>query len=235
MATLAAAAALGLAGRSVAAAPAPPSTFSEVVVQPGDRRLTVALPAGFTTAAPSPLVVVLHYAGTVTPFSGKNVLALLVEPALRDLGAVMVAPDCPAADWTAAAAEDAVLGAVEYAKRTFKIDPARTLITGYSMGGTGAWFLAARHQDLFRAALIVSGRPLARADEIEWRIPLEVIHSRDDERIPLKPTADAVAAMRARGADVRLEVVDGLTHYQVAGFVRYLRAAVPWVRSAWGR
>ena len=219
-----------------ASAPAlPPSTFQELVLQPGERRVTVAVPAGYTGATPVPLVVVLHFAGDITPFYGKHVLAELAEPALRALGAVIIAPDCPGPDWTDPTSEDAVLRAMEYAEGAFRIDPARTLLTGYSMGAMGTWYLAARHQDRFRAALVVSGLPLARTAEIEWRIPLYVIHSRDDERLLLKPTADAVSRLKTNGADVRLVVVDGVTHYQVSRFAPYLRAAVPWIQHAWKR
>lgn len=46
-----------------------------------------------------------------------------------------------------------LLAATDWAKRTYRIDPARTLLTGYSMGAMGTWYLAARHQDIFRAAI----------------------------------------------------------------------------------
>ncbi len=231
-AILALAASLAGGGRAAAL---PPSTFTEVVLQPGDRRVTVAVPAGYTGDEPVPLVVALHFAGTVTPFYGRYVLTGLFEPALRGLGAVMVAPDCPGASWSEPASEDAVMAALEWARGAFRIDPARTLLAGYSMGARGAWALAARHQDRFRAALVVSGHPPAGAAEVDWRIPIYVIHSRDDERLLLKPTADAVALLRARGADVRLEVIDGPTHYQVERFAPHVRAAIPWLKRAWRR
>ena len=224
------------AGLTAGARPAgavPPSVFHEQILQPGDRRVTVAVPARYDGAEPVPLVVVLHFAGAVTPFFGRHMLAELAEPALRNLGAVMIAPDCTDADWTGPDSEATVLAATDWAKRTYRIDPARTLLTGYSMGAMGTWYLAARHQDIFRAALIVSGLPLTRAAEVEWRIPLYVIHSRDDGLLLLKPTADVVAQLRAKGANAQLVVVDGLTHYRVSGFIPYLRAAIPWVRRAW--
>ena len=212
-----------------------PSTFHEVVLQPGDRRVTAALPAGYAGAASAPLVVALHFAGPATPFCGKYVLSELFEPALRGLGAVMVAPDCPGADWTGPASEAAVIAALEWAQRTYRTDPTRTVLAGYSMGAKGVWALAARHQDLFRAALVVSGLPPAGAAEAEWRIPIYVLHSRADERLLLKPTAELVAALRAKGVEVRLDVIDEVTHYQVGRFVPYVRAAAPWLERAWGR
>ncbi len=221
---------------TVAAAAAPkPSTIREEVLQPGGLRITFAVPAGYTGATPAPLVVALHFAGKVTPFFGREFLTGLVGPGLRDLGAVIAAPDCRGRDWTDPVSEADVLALVDHAMRTYRIDPARVLLTGYSMGAMGTWYLAARHQDRFSAALIVSGLPLARAAEVDWRIPLYVIHGRDDERLLLKPTADVVKQLQAKGASVRLVVVDGLTHYQLPGFIPYLRAAVPWIQRAWRR
>ena len=218
-----------------AAAHLAPSTIREEVLQPGALRVTFAIPAGYTGATPVPLVVALHFAGKVTPFFGKEYLTALVEPGLRELGAVIVAPDCRGRDWTDPVSEADVLELVDEAMRAYRIDPARVLLTGYSMGAMGTWYLAARHQDRFSAALVVSGLPPAGAAELDWRIPLYVIHSRDDERLLLKPTADVVKQLAANGRNVRLVVVDGLTHYQVPGFVPYLRAAVPWLKRAWRR
>jgi predicted peptidase len=228
-------AAAALAIAVTAAAAAQTSTIREELLQPGGLRVTFAVPAGYTGATPAPLVVALHFAGKVTPFFGRAYLTGLVEPGLRDLGAVIAAPDCRGRDWTDPVSEADVLALLDDAMRTYRIDPARVLLTGYSMGAMGTWYLAARHQDRFSAALIVSGLPLARAAEIDWRIPLYLIHSRDDERLLLKPTADVVKQLEAKGRDVKLVVVDGLTHYQVSGFVPYLRAAVPWIQKAWRR
>ncbi len=234
-AALAGLAATALAITVAAAAAAKPSTIREEVLQPDGLRVTFAVPADYTGAKPVPLVVALHFAGRVTPFFGKELLTSLVEPGLRDLGAVIAAPDCRGRDWTDPASEADVLALVDYAMRAYRIDPARVLLTGYSMGAMGTWYLAARHQDRFSAALIVSGLPLAHTAEIAWRIPLYVIHSRDDERLLLKPTADVVKQLEAQGRKVRLVVVSDLTHYQVPGFVPYLRAAVPWIQQAWER
>lgn len=210
-------------------------TVREEVLAPGGQRYTISIPAGYKPGKPVPLVLALHYGGTVTPYYGKPFLTNLVEPALRKLGAIIVAPDCTAGRWTNPQAEADVLALLDHIQKSWAIDPRRTLITGYSMGGMGTWALAARHQDRFAAAVIVAGQPQPEAADVGWSIPLYVIHSRDDEVVPLKPTAGMVKMLKAKHVQVELVVVDGLTHYQVPAFVPYLRATVPWIKRAWKR
>lgn len=199
------------------------------------QRYTISIPAGFRPDHPAPLVVALHYGGTVTPYFGRPFLTGLIEPGLRALGAIIVAPDCTHGRWTAAEAESDVLALLDHVQRTWATDPARTLLTGYSMGAVGTWAIAARHQDRFTAALMISGRPEERSGETAWRIPLYIIHSRRDEVIPLTPTADLARQLSRQGARIRLVVVDDLTHYQVPAFTRHLQEAAPWIRRAWKR
>ncbi|MCU0290457.1 MAG: prolyl oligopeptidase family serine peptidase [Thermoanaerobaculaceae bacterium] len=218
---------------AIAARAADGPTVREEVLAPGGQRYTISIPDGYTPGKPVPLVLALHYGGTVTPYYGKPFLVNLVEPALRKLGAIIVAPDCTAGRWTDPQAEADVLTLLDHVGKTWEVDPARTLITGYSMGGMGTWALAAKHQDLFAAALIVAGRPQEDSAEVAWRIPLYVIHSRADEVVPLEPTADIAKVLEEKGVKIKLVVVDGLTHYQVPAFAPFMREAIPWIKRTW--
>jgi predicted peptidase len=207
--------------------------IQEHMLQPGDRRYTIAVPDGYTGEQPVPLVLALHFAGQVTPYFGRRLLTVLVEPGLRDLGAIIVAPDCNHGSWTDPRSEQDVLDLLDHVQDAYNIDPAKVLLTGYSLGGIGTWHLAAGHQDRFTAALVMSGRPVETAVNSEWKIPLYVIHSRLDELLPLAQTEAAVQRMQAAGANVELVVVEGLTHYETRRFQRPLRAAIPWIEVAW--
>lgn len=229
---LLAAAAVLLAGAVSSLAGAAPTVREEVLPANG-QRYTISIPDGYSPDTPVPLVLALHYGGTVTPYYSKPFLVNLVEPALHKLGAIIVAPDCTAGRWTEPQADTDVMALLDHVTKNWSVDPARTLITGYSMGGMGTWALAAKHQDLFAAALIVAGRPQEDSAEVAWRIPLYIIHSRDDEVVPLKPTADIAKVLDDKGVKVKLVVVDGLTHYQVPAFVPYMREAIPWIKRAW--
>lgn len=209
--------------------------IQEQVLQPGDRRYTIAIPAGYTDDQPVPLVLALHYGGPVTPYYGKGFLVGLVEPALRELGAIIIAPDCTADDWIQPESEDDVLALLDHVQATYNVDPQKTLITGYSMGGTGTWHLAARHQDRFAAALPMASRPGAPAVNAQWDIPIYVIHGEEDEIFPLAMTAYAVNKLQEGDVSIELVTLEGITHYETIRFIEPLREAVPWIEKAWAR
>ena len=206
----------------------------EQILTPRDQRYTIAIPAAYTGAEAMPLIVALHYGGPVTPFFGKDILAGLVEPALRESGAIVVAPDCLHGNWTNPQSESEIIALLEHLQARYPIDAHRTLLTGYSLGGAGTWYLAARNQDRFAAAIPLAGWPQPDSAGVEWQIPLYGIHSRQDEVVPCERTEQAVKQLRDRGVAVELVLLDGISHYEVERFVEPLRAAVPWIRRAWG-
>jgi len=197
------------------------------------RRYTLAIPDGYTGEAPTPLILSLHYGGTVTPFFGRGLLQGLIEPALRDLGAIIVAPDSAAGNWANPTAEQHVLELLDYIAAHYNIDTHKTLIAGYSMGGAGAWYLAPRHPERFKAALILAGRPQSDSADFDWQTPVYAIHSTNDDVVPIDSAEATIALLRARGAPIEFVVVDGLTHYAVPSYRPYVAAAIPWIEQAW--
>jgi predicted peptidase len=204
-------------------------------------RYAISLPSGYDSGEAVPLVLALHYGwggdGPPPQGYGEGHMRLLVEPALRELGAVIVAPDCPspARRWSEPGAERAVLELLERVRSEYRIDADRILVTGFSLGGNGSWFMAAEHPEIFSAAI-----PMAGWAQPDWldeltETPLYVIHARNDEVVPFAAAEEAVAAARAKGAQVELVVVETLTHYDTARYVTYLRDAVPWIQDVWSR
>ena len=204
-----------------------------------------------------PLVVGLHYGTTqepgLSPYFGLGYVGQLVFPALQDLNAVIVAPDAPEASWAHPASEEAVLAIVAEVKKHHAIDARRTLVTGFSMGGQGAWFFAATHPEIFKAAIPVTAMPItARASSraevqaavkavesgSDWatpllRMPLYVIHSRADQTVPVGPVERAVQTLKGRGGNVTLVLIDDIPHNMVSGFIEPLAGALPWIRQVW--
>ena len=155
---------------------------------------------------------------------------------------MIVAPDAPEFSWAHPASEEAVLAIVAQVRKELSIDARRTLVTGFSMGGQGAWFFAATHPELFRAAIPMAAGPLttrvssradlqaaraAMAKGDEWatpllKTPLYVIHSRADQTVSVESVEEAVRTLEGRGARVTLSLIDDIPHNLVPGFIESL-------------
>lgn len=196
-------------------------------------RYTLAVPPAFSADRPYPLILALHYGGRVTPYYGKGFLTGLVLPALHDLGAIMIAPDCPGEGWTDPASERAVLALLQAVQKDYPIDRRRILITGYSMGATGTWHYVFKHPGLFSAAVPVSGMPPKGIILKDPGAHILAIHSRDDELFPFDAVRTFIRACESQGLPVELKVVAGLSHYRFDQFVPALREAVPWAKRLW--
>lgn len=185
--------------------------------------LTVVVPD--RTGGPPPIVVALHYAGHGAPHFATEYVEMLVRPGLEELGALILAPDCPGRSWDDPASEKVVSALIDYAARTWGGDPERVVLTGYSMGANAAWRLASQ-PSRFTVVVPIAGDP---ADNVVG-IPVYAIAGSGDQ---LFPPAAMVAAVEAVRRQVPAEgvVVDGLTHYDVAAYVPALAAAVPWIRQ----
>ncbi len=103
-----------------------------------------------------------------------------------------------------------VLAAV---RARYKVDPARIYLTGHSMGGTGAAYLALHHPDVFAAAT-----PLAAAYSFPWlarnavTVPFLWIGGAADDEYYHRGVAVGVERMRKFGVPVISEAIPGEGH-----------------------
>jgi predicted peptidase len=194
MTRLASAICVALAG-SLWAAPPPPLTaqtaaprVTETVFDlegGGEMRYAISVPAGYEASArnPRPLILALHPGGR-SEYYGSWFMQSIVEPALRGWEAVIVAPDVPDERWATEQSERAVLSLLDDVLSRHSINRTRILITGFSMGGRGTWYLATRHPDLFTGAIVMATGPGEGTLESLAAMPLYIIHSPDDGVVP---------------------------------------------------
>ena len=211
------------------------------VLAPGSHNLTLAQngapPIHYALSVPPryhgepvPLVLALHFGGAPEG-AGRSMLDILIQPALGDLGAVIVAPDSLSGGWSSAQNEQAVNALVAAVEKSYAIDQRKVIVTGYSMGGAGAWYWAEKHPERFSAVVPVSGRPTSSAGT--WRVPVFAVHSRDDQVNPIGPTEQRIAELKTAGLNAQLVVLTGIAHFETSRFVNGLRQAVPWVQQIW--
>jgi predicted peptidase len=220
----------------VCESPRAPGLYHQIAPETG-QRYVLSVPEEYAAGLPTPLVLVLHYAwsGNLPHYYGEHLLTDVVGPALRDLGALMVAPGCLHRDWSNPESEAQVNYLLDCVGDTYTIDRGKTIVTGYSLGGHGTWYMAARNQGRFAAALPMAAMVPGEAIECSWRVPLYVIHSSADEIVPIEPTVRAVRRLREQGAEVQFVVLEDVTHFETGRYFRPLRDAVPWIRAAWRR
>ena len=207
--------------------------FHHSILNPGNRRYTISVPVGYSGDQPTPLILALHYAGHGSPYYGELMLHSLIEPAFQEIEPIIIAPDCPAIDWTQPESEQLIFNLLENIQEKFNIDPQRILITGYSLGGVGTWHFAGRYPEQFNAAIVMAGRPPDDVDEIDWQIPLLVIHGRNDELNPLRVSEEIVLDLEKKGVDIEFRILESVTHYETHYFVPALRNAIPWLMEKW--
>jgi predicted peptidase len=194
---------------------------------------TISIPADYSPTSSVPLVLALHFGvgGGSATGAGGDLVEILVGPALEGLGAIIVAPDSVKGNWSTPENEKAVSALLDAVIASYAIDTKKIVVTGYSMGGAGAWHFAEKFPERFRAAIPVSGTPPESA--AGWRLPVLAIHSHDDQVQPFAPTQARIAELEKAGVKAKLIPLQGITHYQMDRFQGALRQAVPWLREVW--
>jgi predicted peptidase len=165
-----------------------------------------------------PLVVCLHGrgGGTVAP-------AVLAGKELRDKHPCFIMEPRVGAEgcW----AETDVLGrklgvealpkvvaAVRLLLEKEPIDPSRVYVTGQSMGGIGSWAAAARHPDLFAAAVPVCGAwDVSQASKMT-PVAIWAFHGEKDARVPVKFSRELTAAVVKAGGTAKYTEFPGVGH-----------------------
>ncbi|WP_460574905.1 carboxylesterase family protein [Hymenobacter coalescens] len=144
--------------------------------------------------------------------------------------AVVVMPQCPAEQyWTMPAMMELALTAFEQTTRAFRTDPDRQYLTGLSMGGYGAWKLAATYPGKFAAVVPICGGArlpavlkandavdpgayTALAQGIGPSAPVWAFHGAKDTVVPVTESRQLVAALQQAGGSVRYTEYPEATH-----------------------
>ena len=193
----------------------------------------ISIPPGYSPSKPVPLILALHFgvAEGNAAGAGRDLVQILVGPALGELGAIIIAPDSVRGDWSSAENETAVNALLDMVLARYSIDKKRIVVTGFSMGGAGSWHFGDKFPGRFTAVIPVAGRPPASSSG--WRLPVLAIHSRDDQVVPFAPTEERIMELQKSGVNAKLIALTGITHFQTYRFRDALRQAIPWLHEVW--
>ncbi len=141
---------------------------------------------------------------------------------------VIVMPQCTYRNfWTDPEMLDMAMAELNQETAEFKADPARTYLTGLSMGGYGAWELAKSYPRRWAAIAIASGGVFWSYAPERWqesatlpndyaravgRTPVWMFHGSEDNVVPERESELMFSALKANGGHVKLWVYQGLHH-----------------------
>jgi len=174
-----------------------------------------------------PLIIALHWAGEDQTY--KEFGSCLVEPALKDLNAIIISPSASSSNWWEARNEARLLQLIAVVKDHWPIDPSKIAITGYSNGGIGSWDYAIRFPELFSAAIPMAGSYNNTDRKIQ--IPVYAIHGEMDDLFSLATVKDQVDASINSGSNIEWKVATGLSHFMACEYVSYLKEAGNWLET----
>ena len=208
-------------------------TLSFPVPDSGPMRYALTIPRGYNGRDVRPLILALHPGGQRFPGYGAAFVQQIVAPGLSGLGAIIVAPDVPTRSWTDEIADRAVLGLIKSVMSDYKVDPARVMVVGFSLGGRGAWFHSSRHTDIFKAAIVMAGSTGDEPIEKLATVPTFVIHSRDDEVVEFEPAEKVVKELKRLKRTIEFEPLIGPTHFTMGAYIDSLARGGRWVADRW--
>ena len=200
--------------------PKTPATFEKASVQVQGSTLKYWLytPAGAT--ADMPLIVYLHGIGG----RGSNLdlvlddafPKLLRDGALGELPAYVVMPQLPAKkSWVNIKASLREL--ITHAQNTYQIDPNKVSLTGFSLGGRGAYEVALAEPQLFSCVVPVSGRVTTSTANVNKLkdMPVWAFVGTADDSVDPQLSIDFIAALEKVNAAAKITCFEGAAHLQV--------------------
>lgn len=169
-----------------------------------------------------PLVVYLH--GVTGKGDDPNALltsddfaSWLSEGEFGDVRARILMPQLPfgCKDWTSA--QDAVLDAIAQIEERGGVDAGNISLTGFSMGGTGAWSIAAANPDLFSRVAPVAGGVRAKRTALEalGAMPVWAFVGADDQVVSPQSAMSFMNRLSEGNDQAKLTVFDGAGHTDV--------------------
>jgi len=192
----------------------PSSSYNEIPqllsrVQP----YAVYVPADYSPRHPAALTWTLHsLEADYAQYAGLD--PRLTQQLCEQRSSICVSPEGlgPSGDWAGKAEAD-LWQVWRTVADTYAIDPDRTVLSGYSMGGEASNTLAAEHPDVFAGGLVLDGSTFAPIpmSNLRW-VPYVIDNTMGDELDPSTDALNEADAFDALGQRYTLLLHSGADH-----------------------
>ncbi len=206
----------------------------------------VYVPANYSANRSWPVIVYLHgneHQGKDGMRQTNAALADAIRERRSLFPAVVIFPQAQTGMWWhSPAMQEMVLAELDRTIAEFHGDASRVYLTGFSMGGTGAYRLAYHNNKRFAALVVVAGRvepgtnytaeraeidrkanafvvapdPFAALATAIKNLPIWIFHGDADERVAVEQSRRLVAALKNQNANVRYIEYPGVKHVDSA-------------------
>lgn len=125
---------------------------------------------------------------------------------------IVVSPLCPEGEiWTDV---ESLAGLLDSIQLTHRVDPRAVYVTGHSMGGRGALYMAYKYPLRFAGVLAVSPiSPITAWAKRLQNVPLWLIHGAKDMQAPVKESEELIGAIEQAGGKPRFTRLEDRDHF----------------------
>lgn len=201
-----------LAAPAAGADPAATRLKPEEITVPASLRYLIYLPKDYRPdQGPWPVLLFLHGSGEM----GMDLEKVKIQGVPRLIAAgqdfpyIVVAPQTPVRPWN----PQLLAGLLDEIERRYRVDSRRIYLTGLSMGGAGAWALAAYQPQRFAAVVPICGYGEGSSLLPVKELPVWTFHGAKDDVVPPSATENIVKALRDAGAHrIRVTIFPDANH-----------------------
>ena len=231
-----------LAATGIASAQTPETGFLNRSVQVNGTlyRYQVYVPREYQRSATWPIILALHGGGQYGSdglAQTEGGLARAIRRHADRFPAIVVFPQSPPGGTPGfqALGGQIAIAALDRSIAEFNTDATRVYLTGLSMGGNGAWYLAYQDANRFAALVVVCGfigeftgttsgtfypaiapasapDPFAAVAQRISRLPIWIFHGDADKTVPVEQSRGMASSLKALGANVQYAELPGVGH-----------------------
>lgn len=188
----------------------------------GDHKYVVFVPANYRADKPSPAILFLHGAGERGNDNRLQLtigLAPFIQARAKTFPFIAIFPQCEATEgrildsWAAdQPGGRTALAVLDDARKHYQFDPKKVVLTGWSMGGYGAWSLGIAEPDRWSAILpLAGGGDVGQVAKVK-SIPVWAFGGAKDSLVKIDVGRKMVDALKAAEGTATFTVLENGPH-----------------------